>query len=155
MTVIENTTLLVRRLNDLQRKREALVDRQDRLRQNLPDWAFAPLQLVGMTADEIRGVMTDLSQAESACGLDRIETDLEQMDQRIEEIENLLLAAPSRSLDDISSLLDLALHRFRQQTPVDPTDIFYDYGDARVLAFLERAAAELRGVILGAQRTAS
>jgi hypothetical protein len=155
MNVIQNTTLLVRRLNDLQRRREALVDRQDRLRQNLPDWAFAPLQLVGMTAEEIRGVMTDLSQAESDCGLDELEKDLEQIDQRIEEIENLLLAAPTRSLDDVSALLDLALHRFRQQTAVDPTDIFYDYGDARVLAFLERASNELREVISEGQRNAS
>ena len=37
MTVITNTTLLVRRIGDLQRKRQALLDRQDRLRRSLPD----------------------------------------------------------------------------------------------------------------------
>jgi hypothetical protein len=70
MTVITNTTLLVRRIGDLQRKRDALLDRQDRLRRSLPEWAFAPLQLVGMSADEIRGLMTDLSKAETDAGLD-------------------------------------------------------------------------------------
>ena len=55
MNVIANTILLVRRLAELRRRREGLVDRQDRMRRSLPEWAFAPLQLVGMSADEIRG----------------------------------------------------------------------------------------------------
>ena len=54
MTVIANTTLLIRRIGEMRRRREALVDRQERLRSTLPEWALAPLQLVGMTATEIR-----------------------------------------------------------------------------------------------------
>jgi hypothetical protein len=37
----------------------------------------------------------------------------------------------------------------------DPNDVFYDYGDARVLAFLERASDDLRGILNQAQRYAS
>ena len=94
MAVITNTTLLVRRIGELQRRREALLDRQDRLRRSLPEWAFAPLQLVGMSADEIRGMMSELSKAETEAGLDEIEKDLEQIDSQLEELENLLLATP-------------------------------------------------------------
>src|SRR3954447_26526789 len=108
MAVITNTTLLVRRIADLQRRREGLLDRQDRLRRSLPEWAFAPLQLVGMSADEIRGMMTDLSKAETEAGLDEIERELEQIDQQLEELENLLLTTPSRSLDSVQSVIDLA-----------------------------------------------
>mgnify|MGYP000016361049 CR=1 FL=1 len=52
MTVIANTTLLIRRIAEVRRRREAIVDRQDRLRGSLPQWALAPLQLVGLTAAE-------------------------------------------------------------------------------------------------------
>src|SRR3712207_6400275 len=62
MTVIANNTLLVRRLGELRRRREALADRQERLRSTLPEWALAPLQLVGMTATEIKDLMHDLSE---------------------------------------------------------------------------------------------
>ena len=54
MTVITNSTLLTRRIAELQRRRDALVERQESLRGNLPEWTFAPLKLVGMTADEIQ-----------------------------------------------------------------------------------------------------
>ena len=73
MTVIANTTLLIRRISEVRRRREALVDRQDRLRGSLPQWALAPLQLVGLTANEIEGLMTDLSEAEKQAGLDDVE----------------------------------------------------------------------------------
>ena len=78
-----------------------MLDKQDRLRRSLPEWAFAPLQLVGMSADEIRGLMTDLSKAETEAGLDQIERDLEQIDSQVEELENILLATPARSLDSV------------------------------------------------------
>jgi hypothetical protein len=152
MTVITNTTLLVRRIGDLQHKRQALLDRQDRLRRSLPDWAFAPLQLVGMSADEIRGLMTDLSKAETDAGLDEVDKGLEQIDQQLEELENMLLSTPARSLDSVQSVLDLAIARFRSQVTTDPNDVFYDYGDARVLAFLERAADDLRGILAQYER---
>lgn len=146
MTVIHNATLVARRLADLQRRREVLLDRQDHLRRTLPDWAFAPLQLVGMSAEEIRSMMSDLSQAEAGAGLDGIDTDIERIDQQIEDLENRMLAIPSRSLSGIQATLDLALGRLRNQTCTDPNDVFYDYGDARVLAFLERACDDLRSL---------
>lgn len=147
MTVIHNTTLVVRRLGDLQRRRDVLVDRQSQLRRALPDWAFAPLQLVGMSADEIRTMMSDLTRAESDAGLDAVESDIERIDQQVEELENRLLAVPSRSLDGVHAVLELAVNRMRSQSSSDPDDVFYDYGDARVLAFMERASDDLRGMV--------
>ncbi len=155
MNVITNSTLLVRRIAELQRRRDGLLDRQDRLRRTLPEWAFAPLQLVGMSGDEIRGLMSDLSKAETEAGLDEVDRGIEQIDQQLEELENMLLSTPARSLDSVQSVLDLAINRFRAQVTTDPNDVFYDYGDARVLAFLERASDDLRGILNQYQRNAS
>lgn len=155
MAVITNTMLLVRRLSELQRRRDALVERQDRLRRSLPEWTFVPLQLVGMSAEEIRSMMSDLSKAEKEAGLDEIEREIEQVDRQIEELENMLLTTPSRTLESVMAVLDLAVSRFRATTVSDPDDVFYDYGDARVLLFLERAAEDLRSMLLAEQRTAS
>ena len=154
MNVITNSTLLVRRIAELQRRREGLLDRQDRLRRTLPEWAFAPLQLVGMSGDEIRGLMSDLSKAETEAGLDEVDRGIEQIDQQLEELENMLLSTPARSLDSVQSVLDFAINRFRAQVTTDPNDVFYDYGDARVLAFLERAADDLRGILSQYERNA-
>lgn len=155
MTVITNTTLLIRRISELQRRRDGLVDKQDRLRRSLPEWALAPLQLAGMSAAEIKGLMSDLSIAERDAGLDEIEHELEQLDSQIEELENLLLSTPARSLDGIQAVLDLAVTRFRAQTVSDPNDVFFDYGEARILTFLERAADDLRSLLAETQRRAS
>ena len=155
MTVIANNTLLIRRLAELRRRREALADRQERLRSTLPDWALAPLQLVGMTATEIKDLMHDLSEAERKAGLDQAERDLEGLDQQIEELENLLLTTPARSLEAIHAVLDMAVTRFRAQTVTDPGDVFYDYGDARMLTFLERALEDMRTLLQESQRAAS
>ena len=147
MTVINSAILLVRRINDTQRKRDALVDRLDLLRRGLPEWTFEPLQLVGMSSQEIRSAMSDLSRAESDAGINEIEKEIEKLDTRLEELENLLLSTPARSLDCGLAVLDLAIQRFRAQTSNDPNDLFYDYGDARVLRFLERAAEDMRSIM--------
>lgn len=154
MNVIANTTLLIRRIGELRRRREVLVDRQERLRGMLPEWALAPLQLVGMSAEEIKAMMADLSEAERKSGLDEVDRDLEQLDHQIEELENMLLTTPARSLDGILAVLEMAVARFRDQTVTDPNDVFYDYGDARTLRFLERATEDLRGILVDAQRAA-
>ncbi|MFO1070082.1 MAG: hypothetical protein U1E14_16340 [Geminicoccaceae bacterium] len=155
MNVISNSMLLVRRISELQRRREALVDRQDRLRRSLPEWAFAPLQLAGMSADEIRGMVGEITEAERASGLDTIERDIEQIDGQIEDLENQLLTTPSRTLDSVQAVLDLAVSRCRAHTVSDPNDVFYDYGDSRVLYFLERANEDLRAILAAEQRQAS
>ena len=155
MNVISNSMLLVRRISELQRRRDALVDRQERLRNTLPEWTFAPLQLVGMSADEIRGVMSGLSDAERDAGLDELEAEVDRLDEQIEALENSLLTTPSRSLDSIQAVLDLAVSRFKSHTVSDPSDVFYDYGDARTLRFLERAADDLRVLMMEEQRAAS
>ncbi|MEK0083781.1 hypothetical protein [Benzoatithermus flavus] len=155
MTVITNATLLIRRIGELQRKRAALAERQEQLRGSLPDWALAPLQLAGMSAAEIRQFMSDLSEAERKAGLDELERELEQLDRQIEELENVLLTTPACTLDGVQAMLDLAIARFRAQVATDPTDVFYDYGEARVLTFLERAADDLRAFLQAEQRAAS
>jgi hypothetical protein len=137
----------------MQRRREALVERQERLRRTLPEWTFMPLQLVGMSRDEIQSLMSDLSDAEQQAGLDEVDQDIERLDSQIEELENTLLTTPARTLDSIQSVLELAIQRFRSQTTSDPDDVFYDYGDARVLFFLERVAEDLRGLLDGEQRS--
>jgi hypothetical protein len=49
----------------------------------------------------------------------------------------------------------MAVARFRGQTVTDPSDVFYDYGDARILVFLERASEDLRALMSETQRQAS
>lgn len=154
MTVINNTTLLVRRIEDLQRRREGLVERQDWLRRSLPEWTFAPLQLVGMSSSEIRSMMNDLSRAESASGLHEIDKQLEELDRQIEDLENAVLTTQASSLGGIHAVLELALARFRAQTTTDPSDVFYDYGDARVLSLLERACSDFSNIMAEEQRRA-
>ena len=119
MTIITNTTLLIRRIAEVRRRREAVVDRQERLRGSLPQWALAPLQLVGMTASEIQGLMTELSAAEKQSGLEDVERELDQLDQQIEELENLLLTTPSHTLDGIQAVLDMAVTA-RSSAPGSP-----------------------------------
>ena len=152
MTVINSAILLVRRINETQRRRDALVDRLDMMRRGLPEWTFEPLQLVGMSSQEIRSAMSDLSRAESDAGIGEVEKEIEKLDARLEELENLLLSTPARSLDCAQAILDLAIQRFRSQTTNDPNDLFYDYGDARVLRFLERAAEEMRTLMAEDER---
>ncbi len=155
MAVIASTILVVRRIADLQRRRQILSERQDRLRRSLPEWTFAPLQLVGMSAGEIQAMMNDLDRAEEEAGLTDVEAEIEQIDRQLEELESTLLATPSRSLDAIQAVLELAISRFREQTATDPNDLFYDYGDARILFLLERAADDLRALLAEEQRQAS
>jgi hypothetical protein len=155
MTVITNATLLIRRIGEVRRRRDAVVDRQERLRGSLPQWALAPLQLVGLSGAEIGHLMSDLSEAERKAGLDDVERELEQLDQQIEELENLLLTTPAHSLDGLQAVLDMAVNRFRAQTVTDPGDVFYDYGNARILTFLEHATEDLRGLLSESHRQAS
>ncbi len=155
MAVIANTILVVRRIAELQRRRQMLVERQERVRRSLPEWAFTPLQLVGMSAEEIRATMNELARAEDEAGLSEMEQEIERIDRQIEDLENSLLATPARSLDAIQAILELAVSRFREQTATDPDDVFYDYGDARILFLLERATGDLRALLAEHERAAS
>ena len=64
------------------------------MRAQLPDWAVEPLRLVGLTNDEIRGLVDELSTAEAEAGLNEIDSGLEDLDRQIEELENVLVATP-------------------------------------------------------------
>ncbi len=154
MAVIANTILTVRRIADLQRRRQLLLERQERLRRSLPEWTFAPLQLVGMSEEEIRSMVGEIDRAGSQSGIDEVERELERIDRQLEELESSLLTTPARSLDAIQAILELAISRLREQTSTDPNDLFYDYGDARILFLLERAADDLRALLAEGQREA-
>jgi hypothetical protein len=69
-SVITNAILLARRISELQRRRQALITQQEQLRAQLPDWAVEPLRLVGMTGEEIRNLVNDMSTAEAESGLE-------------------------------------------------------------------------------------
>jgi vacuolar-type H+-ATPase subunit I/STV1 len=149
-SVITNSILLTRRIRELQRRRQALVGRQEQVRAQLPDWAVEPLRLVGLTNDEIRSLVANLSTTEAEAGLSQIDADLEDLDRQIEDLENVLVATPSNSLDEIEAVICLTVDRFREIIVTDPDDVFYDHGEARFLALLERVQESLSGVL---QRT--
>ncbi len=146
-TVITNSILLTRRVRELQRRRQALVGRQEQVRAQLPDWAVEPLRLVGMTNDEIRGLVADLSTAEADAGLNEIENSLEDIDRQVEQLENVLVATPSNSLDEIEAVIGLTVDRFREVIVTDPNDVFYDHGEARFFAMLERVREDLGNIL--------
>lgn len=76
--------------------------------------------------------------------VDEMEEQIAALDHRIERIENDLLQTRARTLAGVSAVLDLALGRLMEQTVEDPQDVFFDYGSTRVVALLQRAAADLR-----------
>lgn len=155
VSVITNSILLTRRIRDLQRRRQSLVAQQERLRTQLPDWAVEPLRLVGMTSDEVRGLVNDWSTAETEAGLDQIEHRLDDIDRQIEELETILVATQSSSLDEIEAVIGLAVVRFREIIVTDPDDVFYDHGEARLLALIERVHDDLCSLLQGARLDAS
>jgi hypothetical protein len=146
VNVITNSVLLARRIRELQRRRQNLVVQQEQLRAQLPDWAVEPLRLVGMTNDEIRSLVADLSTAEAESGLDDVEQQLDEIDRQVEELEGLLVTTPSSSLDELEAVIGLAVTRFREIFVTDPSDVFYDHGEARLLALIERVHEDLGGL---------
>jgi hypothetical protein len=154
-SVITNSILLTRRIRELQRRRQALVGRQEQVRAQLPDWAVQPLRLVGMTNDEIRGLVADLSTAEAEAGLNEIDSSLEDIDRQVEQLENVLVATPSNSLDESEAVIGLTVDRFRDIIVTDPNDVFYDHGEARFLAMLERVSDDLSNLMQRSRLDAS
>ena len=147
MTVVVNTMLLTRRINELHRKPDALVERQDRMRSILPDWTIEPLKLAGMSAKEIEAMVSDTSAAEQQSGLGELDHQVDRIEQQIEEAENQLISSPGKSLDCIETVIRLAVDRLRRQVSTDPNDVFYDYGEARVMFMLETAVDDLRSCL--------
>jgi hypothetical protein len=145
-SVITNAILLARRIDELQRRREALVAQQAQLRTQLPDWAIEPLRLVGMTGEEIRSMVNDMAAAEAESGLEEIERQLDEIDRQIDEMENLLITTPSSSLEEIEAVVRLTAARFHEIMVTDPNDVFYDHGEARLVALIERVR-DLSGLI--------
>ena len=64
-----------------------------------------------MTGEEIRGLVNDMSTAEAESGLEEIERQLDAVDQEIDELENLLVATRSSSLEEIEAVARLYVTR--------------------------------------------
>ena len=154
-SVITNAILLARRIHELQRRRQALVAQQEQLRRKLPDWAVEPLRLVGMTGEEIRSLVDDMSAAEAESGLEEIAHQLDQVDQQIDEMEHLLVATPSNSLEEIEAVVRLTAAQFHEIMVTDPNDVFYDHGEARLVALIERVHEDLSDLSQRARSDAS
>jgi DNA-binding transcriptional MerR regulator len=146
ISVITNATLLARRIRELQRRRRAIAEQGEQLRSQLPDWAAEPLRLIGMSNDEIQGLVADLSTAEAETGIDEVEQRLDEIDRQIEELEGLLAATPASSLDEIEAVTSVAVGRFREMIVTDPNDVFYDHGESRLLGLIERIHEDLNGL---------
>lgn len=145
--VINNALLLTKRIRDLQARRLSLVSRQEQLRTQLPDWAVEPLRLVGMTGNEVRGLVDDLTNVEAESGLDDIETQLNDIDTQVEELENVLVNTKANSLGEVATVMDLVITRFREIFVTDPGDVFYDHGEARLLWLVERVYEDLTDIV--------
>jgi DNA repair exonuclease SbcCD ATPase subunit len=155
ISVITNATLLARRIRELQRRRRAIAEQQEQLRTQLPDWAAEPLRLIGMTNDEIQGLVADLSTVEAEAGLDEVEQRMDEIDRQIEELESLLASTPSGSLDEIEAIASVAVNRFREMVVTDPNDVFYDHGECRLLGLIERIHEDLSGLVSHSRLDAS
>ena len=153
--VITNALLLTKRIRDLQARRQGLVSRQEHLRTQMPDWAVEPLRLIGMTNHEVQGLVDDMSSAEAESGLDDIEQELNGIDQQIEELENMLIKTRSTSLEEVATVMDLVMTRFREIFVTDPNDVFYDHGEARLLWLIERVHNDLSELLHPNQDNAS
>jgi prefoldin subunit 5 len=140
----DQSLCLSHRLRILRQRRQTLAQQYDALRRALPDSEFVPRQLATMTAGEIRALMSELAAAEAEAELSIIERELEMLDGTIEQVENQLLATPAPTVEAIQRVLEIALAHCRARTPTDPADLFYDYGDARLLMFLERVSQDLQ-----------
>ncbi|MGI9419520.1 MAG: hypothetical protein ACR2RA_16965 [Geminicoccaceae bacterium] len=123
------------------------MSRQEHLRTQLPDWAVEPLKLIGMTGNEVRGLVDDLTSVEAESGLNGIEQELNDIDHQIEELENMLIKTRSQSLEEIATVMDLVMTRFREIFVTDPDDVFYDHGEARLLWLIERVHEDLSGLV--------
>ena len=154
-TMIANIALLVRRLGEVRRQRQAIVDRQERLRGGLPEWAREPLRLMGLTAAEVAGFLGERYVADQETMFDELAHELEGLDQQIDELEDRLVTMPYSSLEKVQAVLDLGATRLRSQTATDPDDASYDHGEARVLVFVDAAAEHLRSLLAADYRLAS
>ena len=79
--------------------------------------------------------------------LEDLERQLDEIDHQIEEMESLLVATPSNSLEEIEAVVRLTVTRFHEIMVTDPNDVFYDHGEARLVALIERVQDDLSGLI--------
>jgi hypothetical protein len=154
MSVIANTTLLMRRTSEAHRRREALRAKREQASRALPEWAVMPLKLAGMSAVEIGAVLKGQVDVESEAGIEELDAEIEKVDGELDRIEMQLLSSPAAGLDGVRALLQLALGRMRETTVTDESSVFYDYGGARLLSLIERAADELDDALAEGQRKA-
>ncbi|MEO1090684.1 MAG: hypothetical protein AAFX81_08625 [Pseudomonadota bacterium] len=153
MAVIAHTRMSTRRLTVLEQRRDALRAKLDGAAvpdaPPLPEWAVETLQLAGLTVGEVRRFEADADQR-----LAEAEEELDELEANIDAIELSLLQSGADDLDGIEALASYALRRLRALFPADADDVFFDPGDARALAILERCIADLRRITAAPLRQA-
>lgn len=152
MSVIASPLLYVRRLRELLRRRDAISAHREQLGMKLPDWAAEPLRLAGLSRQEIDGLVTDTPVEEQNEAIRRADLELERLDAEIEDLEAILAARPSRTLDEIEARLSLVLERLREDIATSADDLYYDERDARTLSMLERVHADCRALLVRERR---
>jgi hypothetical protein len=100
-----------------------------------------------MTGEEIRGLVNDMSTAEAESGLEDIERQLDSVDQEIDELESLLVTTRANSLEEVEAVARLTVTRFHEIIVTDPNDVFYDHGEARLVALIERVQEDLSDLV--------
>jgi hypothetical protein len=88
-----------------------------------------------------------MSTAEAESGLEEIERQLDSVDQEIDELESLLVATRASSLEEIEAVARLTVTRFHEIIVTDPNDVFYDHGEARLVALIERLQEDLSELV--------
>jgi hypothetical protein len=154
MTASANTTLLLRRLGEVCRRRETIISRQERLRASLPGWAMAPLRLVGLSETEVDELTYDHPDAERQAALDEVACERERLDRQIEELEDQLLEMPRVSLEGIQVALEFAVMRLRAGTVSDADGASHDDDRTRVLALVDAATVGLHEILAQDHRLA-
>lgn len=136
MVVIADTRLIERRLETVRARRER-CDAAPGARAPIPDWAADALVALGMTRAEI-------AAAEATSDRDAREVDgIGDTDAAIDALETELLGREDRSPATLHALAELALARLKRSAPSDPSDVFYDSGEARAIAVFEHVVAGL------------
>lgn len=148
VTVVASSLLHIRRLRELLRRRQTLIEHREELYMKLPEWAAEPLLLAGLTRAEVESLVSTLPSTERELGVDRVEQEIAQLDDEIDALECRLLSSRCRSFDEIEARLGLLIERLRETTVTDPEDVFYDRDEARTLGMLERLHRDCRSLLV-------
>lgn len=140
----DDSTHTAREIKQLRRRREPLRERQGCHRSALPDWTVVPLRLAGLVEAELRSCVDEPAGQEKVLGG---EAKIEQLDARIEVLEDGFLALPTRSLHSVRLVVDLLLDDLARLYPASRDDVAYNHNIARVVMLARKAADDIDHMI--------